>query len=964
MKKLARAFAALLCAALGGVVAVGEPANAALQPSEFERCLSERHSLSVLFLVDTSASLRRTDGNDQRVAGLQVALGALASLRSAGLNGGKQVTTYVDFLSFGTKTTRSFGATRPRWAELGDDSSSLIRDVEQFRQQKTARDTDYVSALEPWLDSTARPADEVGALEMLEAAPAGSCRLLVWFTDGKMEFEPGGGKVLHWHEPPLYLRNYDEAAKTAAAGVDTLCRPDGLADRLRDGGLSDGEGAFTAVVTLGSSNFDLIGRIATGDYNSGTCGRRPARGALFSAKDVNELLLYLRKAILGPDAGPSSGEAGISTCTESCADATGPVQPYDYPFYLSQGIASFNLFTLAGDASIKTELISPSGDSVPLGSAQTLTMSNGVRLAVHEFDINKNAHQVEASLPEDSEAWTGQWRVRFSATDAAAASKLPNRASIYVFGGTLQARVRGNEGFLRKGRTGKIVIDLVNAQGIRAAQPEFAPTPELKLTIGGETIQAPKPAPDGSWTVDYSVPANFSGKELVVEGELTVSAQLDPAANPVILGQWPKSVIGSIEVRDLPKHPVMDDPVVPFEETFNQKQTVIESTLHVDATAQESAGCVTLLSTTPPANGSVTVLLQGKELGVGADCALHLNAGETAELTVRLSVDKKSIVEPRQVVGDLTFDLKGDLDGAQRESITKSFNARVIPTYSRKVDQSTVVWLVLAAVLLPILLLYGFNFLMAKIDLGDGALVAMPVRLRSGALYRLVNGSEAPLTFDGNDLDVMSIPSAGKYRTLDLRGLSISGRMPGSPFGDVFGSAAAEGAAFVVANSGSRRNGSRGRLPASARGAWVFHSPSRPIKDSELVEPLDGTLTMITDATIGDALRSFAQNSATITDTITRSADRHAAPRPPAAAVTVERGYSPTAPPISDTPAVTPPTVVGPIDPLTGRPLTPPNPSPETSTNDTKRRRGKGRPAPSEQNVGESPSFPKDPFAR
>ena len=165
----------------------------------------------MLFLVDTSQSLVQRDPEAARgVTALQSAVRSLATLQSATAATDDPVSVYVEFAEFGSITQRTF-AERTQWQLLNTDDA-LIEQLAAYAEKNTSEDTDYVAALEPWHNRAdpARPPTEIGALQLLEEAPPGSCRLLVWFTDGQFDIDfQETPKTLHWANPPIEVASDD-----------------------------------------------------------------------------------------------------------------------------------------------------------------------------------------------------------------------------------------------------------------------------------------------------------------------------------------------------------------------------------------------------------------------------------------------------------------------------------------------------------------------------------------------------------------------------------------------------------------------------------------------------------------------------------------------------------------------------------------------------------------------------------
>jgi hypothetical protein len=823
----------------------------ALRP--LKECIAERRSLSVLFLVDTSQSLKRTDSKNVRVAGLQSAVSTLDTLRSASAAAGDPVDLFVEFLDFGTTTRQTF-ADRPRWGAIGTDSdlSEAIR--VGYEANNNSEDTDYIAALEPWSNrnDASRPADEIGALEMLELAPPSSCRLLVWFTDGKFDIDfQQRTKTLNWTPAPQIIDSNNDEEPAETTGEDLLCKSGGLADRLREGDIASGSGAGVAVVALGNrADFDLIGSVATGQGPFGPCGSLPSRGIFLPAADVAQLVLQLRGAVLGPDNGPGSGTTGIDTGPTAECEARPDVQTFDYPFLLNQGLTAFNLLTLSGASDVNSTIVAPDGSEYRLTGAETVTLPNGAGLTVVPLETTNGGFQVNGSLPPDALGWAGQWRVRFCTDDSAAAAAIKNNASIYVFGG-LQAQLRNTDLVARKGRDATLIVELVSVAGQPATETAFQAGSELIVTVNGEPMSTPPVNADGTFEFTYPIPTDFAGDALDIAATLRPVIRLDPNAPDVRLAEWSGS-LGSIRVEPLPKYPLVDPPAL-IDETLDQERRIVETTFRVDATAAESGGCIALSSLTVSdvdgGTGAAIVSLRDGDtpIDIGADCAVRLADGEARDLTMAISIEDVTITQETVLDGSASFVSTSTIDPTQTETFDLAFSARVLPIIVTDVDEGTVWLLVALALLLPIALLYIANWYSARLDLGRLALAEIPVTYMGGRLWRRgENGERSAFGLLADDMHIGRLPQEGRHRMVGAGGVRLRGRWPWNPFRDVFGEATADGASVVVANHGSNHKGTAGKLAASLTGAWVFRSSNHAVKDDAGEPgPVSGTLTLL-----------------------------------------------------------------------------------------------------------------------
>jgi hypothetical protein len=885
MRRLA--FALILVALLTAAWPPHAPVNAQAAEPALQACLQQHRSLSVLFLVDTSLSLKTTDPDAQRVTGLQAAVRGLASLRDAPATIGQSpLDIQIGFLSFGTRTVPSFPDRDGLWQELQDPDATIAQ-LDAFRTDNESEDTDYVSALEPFADRAANTTGEIGALEALERARPDSCRLLVWFTDGEFDFDyhPPQKKTLEWATPPIVILNRDDTVTAVERGKPILCGEGGLADRLRGEDIANGSGAQVAVVALGSSNFDLVKGIADA---SGGCGQRPPHGQLYPAGSVPDLILNLRKSVLGPDEGVDAGSTGLPSCAAGPeCDDVGDVKSFDYPFQLTGGIGSFNLLTIAGDPSITARLIAPDGETLPLLDDTSTKMRNGVVLKVDQLGAGSGTHQVDATLPPDRPEWIGLWRVRFVTTDASRADELLNRASIYVYAGEVRAKLRDPDQFVRRGRSATFVIELESSGGVVVTRPDFVPVPSLTLTINGTPVAVPDQAPDGTWTISYDVPQSVPGDQLDLTATVSSSIRLADSSQTLPVQSSQPQHLDPIEVRGLPRYPVLDDPVGSFS-TVDQHHLVVKSTLEVDASAPESGGCVRLDRAQPPRSDgypvtpSVTVTVGGKPVDIGKDCAIRLNDGDIRLLDVTVSFDRQNLVERGRAMsahleGSLDFTSTSSRDATQTETFVKPYGVATNPIMEVvNPDARTMTVAFLIAAVLPFLIMYGLNLISRKIDVGRAAFVEVPVRYDGGVVSR-VGSPSSVLTITDDDVNVVGMPIQGRYRRVNVGGVEFRGHIPRSPFADVSGRAVASGAALVISAKGSTKRGDAGKLEATlSKGeelGWAFRTsaaPERRTPESDETDllPVDGTLTMLVPRQPDAARRYVASRIHEITERI------------------------------------------------------------------------------------------------
>jgi len=488
----------------------------------------------------------------------------------------------------------------------------------------------------------------------------------------------------------------------------------------------------------------------------------------------------------------------------------------------------------------------------------------------------------------------GWWRVRFCTTDQAVADESLNRASIYVFQGDIELRLRDEGQVFRPGRTGSFVIELVTLGAVVVSLPEFVPEPSLTLMVDGEDIPVPAQNADGTWSVNYAVPAGFPRDEIELTGSITASIRLGEDTRVIELTKSPILPLGSIQVSDLPRYPLINEPIPAFE-VIDQNHLKVTSTVVISAVGPVSGGCVTLVAIGPPAQDDypvqsvVRVLDSGALVVPGTKCALELDTGETRELIVEVSVDRDNLVNDGKLTsavmqGHLEFISTSSLDPSDSETFEKRFTVTTQPLIDTAVSEKTV-WLALAfALAVPILLLYILNFWSARLEVTEAAYANISVRLSGRRLLRITDGGTAPLELEDTDLEITRMPRPGRFRRVKIQDAEFSGHVPAWPLSDVSGRVSCRASAFVVASKGTTKSGHQGKIDASLVGAWVFWSPTKPTEkepgsgshDSDRLEPLDGQLLIVVPIRPERAQEYFHQVRYDLTEAILKASEMHA----------------------------------------------------------------------------------------
>jgi hypothetical protein len=222
--------ALVLVTALAGAssaAAAQEPvASPAVQT--LSRCVQDSGRVAAVLLVDASVSLRQSDPDEERFAGLDSALDGLADI--AELRRGATVDVLPMTFAAETLPTDISDAS---WIRLGSKRvNKVVTDRVRQLSDPLRGDTDYATALKAARDALAQ------RLRSDAARATPPCGVLFFFTDGEFAIRdrtaPGNkrpGSV--FYAPGVDLRTPGGGVSAINAGKDYLCAPKtGLLDSL------------------------------------------------------------------------------------------------------------------------------------------------------------------------------------------------------------------------------------------------------------------------------------------------------------------------------------------------------------------------------------------------------------------------------------------------------------------------------------------------------------------------------------------------------------------------------------------------------------------------------------------------------------------------------------------------------------------------------------------------------------
>lgn len=833
--------------------------------STLQQCTSEKNSLSILFLIDSSKSLKVEDPFASRAAGIELALDNLTRKVESENRAGRNFSLNGEFLLFGTTTRRAFPGVWPEWGELtGPEIPQNLRSsIRSLGTESNDADTDYLSALDPWLGRS-RPLNDprVGALEVLAAAPVNSCRLMVWFTDGRFDFDPPdpgepSPKAVTWTDS--VIRTEDDAKRVRDEGYATICRSGGPIDALRAGDIFSGSGADLAVVALGDpGRFQFIERLISN--SQGNCGSEAPRGTVYQAESIEDLIFKLMQSVTGEE--PVDG----TTCKSpyKTGESLGK-NDCEVNFNLSAGIGSFDLLLLLGGQSVQVQLIDPGGNAIDLASVQpTATMPNGTRLTSTKVSSVKNLVSISGALSDDPNDWAGTWTLRFWSALGDDLDAI-NRSLVYVFQGDLSARLRDRSSVLRKSSSNRFVVELISSSKNLVNPSLASPLINIQLRANGKEINVGQLRDDGTWEVDFEIGSDFNEDQVSLTAELSVSVKVLKDLPLVEIGRWSKIDLGSLTVKELPKYPLIDAPISEFSNALSQRDNRSSATVEVKAPENEGGGCISLLeaddlkSPDGTRRASLRVFSGTNEISVGRECAIEVSAGETLNLSVEAETVEGDFAVNDSVFGSLVFSSTSTIDPSQSEIFSKDVVVVVAPSMIVSPNYFRALLLSALALVLAIAVLYLLSWYDARVDLGASSLVVIPVVFREGRLFRTNGTSEVEFGYRDEEVDRSSLPGPGKYRSVRTNSVVFRGCMSRSPFGEVSAKAESPSGLRVVSANGSSENGKAGLLSASLHKGWAFVFGDVPKKLDEKLSEVHGELSLIVDSDFAQAREDVRQ---------------------------------------------------------------------------------------------------------
>lgn len=751
--------------------------------SSLADCSARTGHVSIVFLVDESASLQKTDPDNRRVEGIQAALHGLANTTERTAGTAQPVSVDVALVGFGAGTTEVQGWTPLDNAHLG----GLLDTAGQFASRNQAIDTDYAAAI-------------IGAKDQLSRAPHGNdCTAVLWFTDGEYDIEPRSTGETKSYAPDIPLSGAESAARLEDAGKEHLCKPGGLIDALRT---DRTEVLAVALSTdISPENQQFLQAVAEGSSGGATCGSprppgSPPAGAYLNTQEVSGLISRFFDLV-----NRLAGGTVVPTQEQMSVCPLAPCEAGTQKFPVDPGIRSFNLLALANAPGITVQLASAESGSVPLTVAPNGGSGDAVLGAakVHWTWVAEDALLLDVTLPADQGPWNGQWSATFIDVGGTAPNAVAN-AKIFVFG-DIEPAIQVSD--FRAGEAGTVGVGIEHRQGTPVDESLFDRVDvEASVTDprtgARERLQLSDATAEGGRTATWRPPT----PDFPAEVNVSATTRITTASG---LALTPSTRTVAAKVLPPSSYPAVEPGSIRFEAVTG---TSAQSASLVVRGGDRSGGCAWFegaqVGQAPSDAGVVTV--RPESGGTDAATCIHVDPGQST--TVRIVAVPTSAANGI-ASGSLPIALRSDTNPeVLRTAVTWSVPLQK-PLDTGKAIGVTAV-LMAIGLLLPLLLMWLVNWLTAKYDPMSTLKVArIPVTVSpTGTISRRDTGESgiAVKLTDFHGLDGTS------QRSFSAEGIEFTSQVSLSPFAAPTGMASAAGYG-VGSLPPARVGGTLGRAP-------------------------------------------------------------------------------------------------------------------------------------------------------
>ncbi|PRQ10576.1 hypothetical protein C1Y63_10710 [Corynebacterium sp. 13CS0277] len=668
------------------------------------------------------------------------------------------------------------------WVDLDSSGAETMKKLIDGERDRTSElYTNYANALTGAYQDFAR------------SSSPDACKLLVTFTDGALTAAGG--------------------YNAAPAAQQDICRPGGIADQYRAGGITNiGIGLSDP---KNPSDFSLYKSITQGDGGV-QCGTQPANGAFFPADSVGSLFGSFHRVL----------STGGDFSKETRADE-------GFTFVLDRSVDSVRFTAVAQDdlgEGAYLVLTSPSGKTLELkGQGTGQVGSADVTWQAAAAPVHKVDGEMRLTNEED---WEGKWTMEFTGFDTASRDgRVFNsvriqpdlQVQIAASGDDATATAHG----LAVRSDDEVTVSLVGRDGQpRTLDGDANVTVQFTPSTGGEAVDLVKDTPIGAGDA-VAIPLDGLG-QLPANGHLDASVQVTTKGVDDAPGTELEPVIGrtdfAVADAEMPQAPAAVD--------FQMKEpvTTIEVPVQGPGRVWVEEGSVMDAALLPEGIDAVTV---SSEYG-SKETALEIPQGETKILPVTVSVPD---LKDGLVQGTLPIHM-AKLDGTGDTTAALPADGQMSVPLNKGIFAVALVTSLLLALLIPLALTYLVRYLTAKIPAQYYGGLRIPLKVSGDRV--LYNGKTDPhISID--EAARNQLPT-GDQRSAVVRGYPLQvkafGRNPlQSPYVEV-------DAVPSIAGDGAQVGGAA-KLPLAIHNTWFIATDPSNSNHLDLVViprlPLDAT---------------------------------------------------------------------------------------------------------------------------
>ena len=543
MKKfsLCLIFTLLLGVAPSGTNASSNDSELSESEKTFSKCIDEKRKVSVLYLVDESKSLQKSDPQNRRVDAIEGSIRAFYSMVKSSQNLKNSFSVDIKIAGF---SNRYYD--RSQWVRLekGTDNfatsdknlDTLIKSISGQRKLNTKPYTNTGVGLRKSLNEL---------VDKKNDAKQGDCRMLIFFSDGELDLD----------DNPKSLNKKEQ--KTLSTDI---CGKNQIADQLRENdvftatvGLSVAVGTnrpnlgLMELVSTGKGNYSRDRKTGGGVFSLKSCGSQPGYGAHVESTNPDDLVKNLIK--FTPDAPNNHLVLGqcddVYASDDAVLDNTKSEECRQVTFSITEVTKSFKVLITRSEPDQKVGLFSPAdGSSVP-----DLFRGEDSTKQVSIYPLGGKSSLVEVTRSEDGNLpWTGKWSIVLRGPGV-------NTSTVDVkFIGGLSVRLNANDSSgknrVNRDETKDLDLEIVSATKTPVSYPMNMV--ELSVFINGTNFKVePRDLVRGIWFLSEAQVKDLITKSGVFAGAASMKIEVRPVANVEVFPSQPVKILFDPTIEEI-----------------------------------------------------------------------------------------------------------------------------------------------------------------------------------------------------------------------------------------------------------------------------------------------------------------------------------------------------------------------------------------------------------------------------